>query len=467
VWCGQCYSRDGSDRFHINENLDEDGNPQYDCKSDESRFKQGIDGAQLMTPFQCDLCVFRTLYKRNPRQVTSDADNLTTIRRMNLDALWSREPSTIANNMRTLATLIATCEGSGFEPQIPNLGPFPIEDKLGYSVAFSMLKHSLRPGRHSKVYTQFATIRKQRSAFSNVYMASQESAKLGMIIAQGSQTNSFVTSCPTNSLWFTRWSLGCETRMGFILKQNKAISIELFLELVADFKREIQVTNVSSWERHRLCLGLCYSVIMYCASLRGSEGLKVDLQILVKNFDKGNYREPRKSSRKPIPHVIIPVKGRFKGEKGERCHLLPLASVTASGICVREVIKLLIVTRREMRVHSPWAFVNSDGSKMKFSEMNEIILERVEAVQNADSRRNELDLRDLDIREEFSINRSFRRGSSTHAQNAKVPPEVVEAQNRWRKIERAKGKKPSLAMIETYADIEQLIPTLVRYSAML
>jgi hypothetical protein len=104
---------------------------------------------------------------------------------------------------------------------------------------------------------------------------------------------------------------------------------------------------------------------------------------------------------------------------------------------------------------------------MKFSEMNEIILERVEAVQNADSRRNELDLRDLDIREEFSINRSFRRGSSTHAQNAKVPPEVVEAQNRWRKIERAKGKKPSLAMIETYADIEQLIPTLVRYSAML
>ena len=111
--------------------------------------------------------------------------------------------------------------------------------------------------------------------------------------------------------------------------------------------------------------------------------------------------------------------------------------------------------------------MNRDGNKMKFSEMNEIVLERLEALQSADLRRNKLDLRDHDIREEFSINRSFRRGSSTHAQNARVPPEVVDTQNRWRKIERAKGKKPSLAMIETYADIEQLIPTLVRYSAML
>ena len=212
---------------------------------------------------------------------------------------------------------------------------------------------------------------------------------------------------------------------------------------------------------------MCYSVIMYCASLRGSEGLKVDLQILLKNFDKGNYPKPSKLSRKSLPHIIIPIKGRFKGEKGERCHLLPLANVTRSGVCIREVIKLLIVTRREMNVQSPWAFVNRDGSKMKFSEMNEIVLERLEALQSANLRCNKLDLREHDIREEFSINRSFRRGSSTHAQNARVPPEVVDAQNRWRKIERAKGKKPSLAMIETYADIEQLIPMLVRYSAML
>ena len=208
VWCGACYKRDESDSFYVNTLLDEDGIPMYDDPSDERRFKTGVD---LITPFQCDLCVFRVLYKRNPRRTAGDKENLAVIRRMNLDAIWSREPSTITKNIGYMNTLITTCESSGFEPQLPRLGPFPSDDVQGFAVAFSMLVQSTRPGRHAKSHLQFETIRKQRSTFSNLYGASCESAESGQIVAMGEATKSFITNCPTNSLWFTRWQLGCRT----------------------------------------------------------------------------------------------------------------------------------------------------------------------------------------------------------------------------------------------------------------
>ena len=147
---------------------------------------------------------------------------------------------------------------------------------------------------------------------------------------------------------------------------------------------------------------------------------------------------------------------------------MPLTNVTQNGINIRGAVNLLIAARGEMKhVDSSWAFVNKEGRKMSFGEMNEIILERIESVKEKDVEVNEHGLNSFDIREDFSINRSFRRGSETHALNQKIPAEVINAQNRWKKIEAAKGRKAKFSMIENYADIVQLIPTMVRYSAML
>ena len=118
-------------------------------------------------------------------------------------------------------------------------------------------------------------------------------------------------------------------------------------------------------------------------------------------------------------------------------------------------------------VSSPWAFVDDKGNKLSFSEMNEIILERLEDLKEGDEEENLLGLQEVTIREEFSINRSFRRGSATHAQNQKIPEPVINAQNRWRKVEAAKGRRAKFSMLENYSDIEHLVPTLVRYSEML
>jgi hypothetical protein len=468
VWCGTCYQKAESDNFHVNKRVDDDGNIMSDISSDQDRYRIGIDGSQFMTPFQCDLCLFRNLFKRNPRPVISDSENLVIIRRLNLDSIWSREPSTIKNNVRSLGRLITTCEGSGFSPELPKLGPFPTKDESGVCVAFSMLIHSKRAGSHTKLYTQFETIRKQRSAFSNTYFASAESAALGTVLTAGDQSNGQITKCPTHSLWFSRWSKGCQTRMGFILKQNKALSLDVMLSLISEFKEGIENALPGSWDRQKLCMGLAYAVICFCASLRGNEGLIVDLSTLIKNLDRGNYEDSDAKAKSIPPHVIIPLRGRFKGETGERCHLMPLANKTSTGIDIRGAVNLLIAARKEMKCKSsPWAFVDENGNKLPFGSMNDIILDRLEALKFKDSELNKLGLEAFNIREDFSINRSFRRGSETHALNQKVPEVVINAQNRWKKIEAAKGRKAQFSMIENYADILLLIPTMVRYSAML
>ena len=447
--------------------MDEDGSPIYDCESDEFRYKRGIDGAQFMIPFQCDLCIFRLLFKRNPTKTTHDQDNLIIIRRMNLDAIWSREPTTISAK-RSLAKLITTCEVAGIAPNLPPLGPMPFEDKFGYCVAFSMLVHSRQPGRHSKSYTQFATIRKQRSAFSNLFMSSTEIHGAATMINAGSMSNGILTSCPTNSQWFLRWTLGCETRMGYILKQNKAISLDLLKVLINTFKEDIKSNeDLKSEDTWRNVLGLSYAVISFFASLRGNEGLKVNFRSLVKHWDRGNPSEKNHNLHKDLPHVIVPLTGRFKGEQGERSHLLALANKSNSGIGIRATLKLLLNIRNLHNINSVWLFTDLKGNKTTFDEMNDIILDKLEQIKHTHKLTDSLKLNEVNIREEFSINRSFRRGSSTTAQVLQIPTDIIELMNRWKKRERSKGRKPKLSMIETYADIELLIPKLIQYSAQL
>lgn len=69
--------------------------------------------------------------------------------------------------------------------------------------------------------------------------------------------------------------------------------------------------------------------------------------------------------------------------------------------------------------------------------MNDIILDKIEMIKYEDTL-NSFDLKDVQIREEFSINQSFRRGSSSLAQIMEVPTDIIKLMNCWKKIERAK-----------------------------
>jgi hypothetical protein len=96
VWHGSCYQPHALDRFYHHVETDDDG---FDWRptKDLSRYKVAQNGDHLLTTFQCELCWFRNLQGRNPvADLVADTLLLCCIRRANLDAVWGREPHTVA-----------------------------------------------------------------------------------------------------------------------------------------------------------------------------------------------------------------------------------------------------------------------------------------------------------------------------------------------------------------------------------
>ena len=90
-------------------------------------------------------------------------------------------------------------------------------------------------------------------------------------------------------------------------------------------------------------------------------------------------------------------------------------------------------------------------------------IERLEEIQ---SQRPELFPPGIDIAEDYLLVRSLRRGSTTLAQVLQVPKEVIDLNNRWRKIEAAMGREPSLPMMQLYSEIMLMLVSKLEYSAL-
>ena len=81
----------------------------------------------------------------------------------------------------------------------PAMGPFPLEDTQGMGIAVCMLERSLDKGRYRNTL-QFETVRKLRSAFSNIWHASRQTLTTSVMARDLKKT--YVTSCPIYGLWF-------------------------------------------------------------------------------------------------------------------------------------------------------------------------------------------------------------------------------------------------------------------------
>jgi hypothetical protein len=162
---------------------------------------------------------------------------LRLLRRCNLDAFWAREVSAVASNRRNLDQLVSLWETQvGLSPELPRLGPHPTSDVFRVSVAVGMLLCSVMPGRY-RDYTQFETMHKFRSAYSNLYDASAQGAASLATLGRGT-AKTFLTSCPTQSIWLKRFAWGCFRRMGQEARQDLALSVPIILELLSLLDRE-------------------------------------------------------------------------------------------------------------------------------------------------------------------------------------------------------------------------------------
>ncbi len=452
MWCGPCYTAHPDDHFYVHVPTDEAGCG-WGSTDDHTRYHCARNGDHLLTPFQCDLCVFRNLQHRNPiADSFQDITLLCCIRRANLDSLWGRETLTVKSTLSAAQHLLRTWRRVGLHPDLPARGPYPLGDPFGYRVAIGMLLKSLEPGRHNKQYQQFETIRKLRAGFSNIYLSSLEGTSCLRTMG-GDRIKHALTHSPTQSTWFERFSQGCIRRMGQDVRQNWAITLATMHELLSLLDQEWRAPQNSAHQELVASIG-AFSVIAFCASFRGSEAFMVDLRGLIKH-------QQELLQMNQLDHVVVPLLGRFKGETNSRYHLIPLVSTTQSGLQVKLWIERLIeVRRKEGRIQGP-AFCDRSGLPIKSFVYQEALAERLHLIQG---RSPGVIPPDVDILEDFGVSRSFRRGSTSTARTRGVDDKLVDLNNRWRKFENARGKHPSLPMREHYSDIAILVPELLKYS---
>ena len=450
MWCGQCYSSSSDISFHIFQiQKDEEDEERFDRvwrrKWEDQKYHHARNGDHLMTPFECDLCIFIKLKHRYPVASSAvDRRLITCIRRINLDAFWARATSTVANNLRSVKKILTTSQLVELPGPFKSFGPMPLHDHCGYQVAIDMVLFSTQSARYSKDYTQFDTIRHLRSAFGTFDLISSKGATMNLTISgSGSQTRE-INQSPTSLIWFRRFYAGCRSRMGQVYKPNLALPTEIIVKVLELVRRDIRETKNLDRKFTLVIFGV-YVAVSYVMSLRGSEGLMINLSTINKEWKR--YQDC----------VIIALKGKIKGETNERDHIFPCSCITESGInMVLWIESLRLVHRMKNRIGGPATTTSSLDSHLHeyLIRLWEKGAEFPQEIKGED-----------DISERFSVFHSLRRGSNTRALNANVSQNDIDVINRWKSVESAEGKKPARTMRQHYAETTLLKAPFLRYTA--
>ena len=122
-------------------------------------------------------CWFVNLCKCEPSSLSySDDCLLAYTRRVNLDLMWCRERSTVANTLAAVNKGKTMSIQLGLVPQPMKLGPWPLSDNQGFQMAIKMLCALQKKGKNDTSYVQFDTVRKIRTAYLTVYESSARAA---------------------------------------------------------------------------------------------------------------------------------------------------------------------------------------------------------------------------------------------------------------------------------------------------
>jgi hypothetical protein len=407
-----------------------------------------------MVPFECDLCVFRKLRRRSP-DITDAGDSLllACIRRINLDAFWSRSKYTVQGNKEKIATSLEMSKLVRLEGPYLVDGSLPDFDHCGYEVAIDTILYSRRPGRHSNEYTQFDTVRKLRTAYSNHCRSTAQANRSSWAIGDTKGKYQRLGTDPCGSFWFYRFMEGLKRRMGQDWRPNKAISKALMLRVLIEADNRVEAA-ASPAEQNRWVVFYTYSMICYVVSLRGSEGLLIDLSGLNRKWDAGQNE-----------YVVIALLGKIKGESGDRAHLLPSVPRTSSGIKVREKIKRLLDFKRSIGQVTGPAISDLKGKIFSSRSLNDAFLEILEDLFDTHRELFPASVEDKEtLRKRIQAYRTFRRTSDSVAIEMGVSQVDIDVVNRWQTLEKAKGSRPSRPMRQHYAELELLLRPFLRYT---
>lgn len=422
-------------------------------EKDKMRYLEARDG-DLVTPFQCETCHVRNFLGRDPQpNLASDVRLIKLIRRANLDAFWCSEPKTVMGTLREARRGLRIASSLGFRDNLfTPLGPYPLEDVVGMRAATVMLEISKNPGINDTT-VQYGTVRKFRSSFSNIHKASKEGHR-GAVLMKDTVKMS-ISSCPTDGLFFEKFTKGCHKRMGDIVIPDRALSVDILVEIFNSLEGEWGAV-MTDRERWRLALEGCFYIISFVCALRGEEVPLTNLAGIREHLEE--------SGRHKAPHVLVALLGRFKNEHGDsNYHLLPIVNVTHSGLEPRKSIERGVVWCERMGYTRGPLFKDLEtGEKLKASAFEAQFFRRLVSIQNS---RPDLIGAGVDIEEQYGVSRSFRRGATSRAADMLLPPNITNANNRWRTVENAKGKQANMSIRDHYTDVRLALNLLLQFSA--
>ena len=426
---------------------------------DPHRHQEARDGDHLMCPFQCDACHFVNIHgtlpvPRNPQ----DDLCLAAIRRANLDALWARERATVEANRREATIFMREACTMGFANPYPPRGPWPPEDIWGMKTAIVILQRSLSPGKNAN-FVQFETIRKTRSHFSN-FIHTIPGGMGEMFIAAESNVSG-MTRSPTNSVWFKRFMQGCHRRMGDVWCPDRPLTMKEALAIQEDLERDWDELEKDPPGRLRTALTGVMITAGLGGGMRGEELNRLDLGIIRKHWIHAvNHPD--------VGHIPLGMVGRFKRTVGEKMYIQPLAFKSRSGLEYRLWMFRMMGEYARAGIGSGPVFrrpKNKRTQKVERARVGDITLLLHLALARVQARLPTLIGEETKIEEEYSASRSFKRGATAQARNMEIPKDVIEANNRWRQKEKARGSTPHMSLLERYTDAQASVPLLTRFSA--
>ena len=256
-----------------------------------------------------------------------------------------------------------------------------------------------------------------------------------------------------------RFTRGMKARMPEESIRDKPLVGAVVAEVLERIESELFLPSTEFERKRELTMAAGYMAVTLGYSLRGNEGFWVDRRRLREGLDVGRIVSTD-------PHVIVCLLGKFKGEDGDRMHLIALANVSRSGIRYRTWLERVArILKEEEKLEGP-AFCDKEGFMLSPVDVESVLHPILEEMQT-DEKFTQWLPRGLKVEDNYRCSRSFRRGSEITALNQGLSPTVVNFVHRWSKVERAKGKAPGFNMLEHYAKGTKMRPTQIRFSASL
>ncbi len=154
-------------------------------------------------------------------------------------------------------------------PPMPVLGPWPLYTHLGMEAAVMVLMRSMEKGSGGGM-AQYGTARKAHAILTVLWESSPLEGN-DMTLSAGLVKGRFVaTHCPSEGQWYQHFEAGICARMGDIVSQDRAYTIEILLALLEMYKEEWQTYYVQM-----PLVSVCACMFLLVSCLGGMQGFEV------------------------------------------------------------------------------------------------------------------------------------------------------------------------------------------------